>query len=180
MGIRLVGIEGFDVHHNLVADSVVYGIDLFNYSAFGGGSIRNNTIRLNGFHVFGGILVNATVGVIIERNSLLRNTGHGLTILNSSDCRILRNNVGQNGGDGIAADSLTNCLVSHNTVQRNTGNGIRLTSLGSGDVISFNAAAGNDAEPADPGIFDCNWDGSDAPVFLRNVCRTDSPPGAWN
>jgi parallel beta-helix repeat protein len=180
MGIRLLGVAGFAVHHNLVAENRVYGIDLFNFGGFGGGTIENNTVRLNGGFPFGGILVNATVGVVIGHNSLARNLGDGLTILNSSDCEVLGNGVHQNTRDGIAASTVTRCVVSHNTANRNARNGILLTSLGGGNLVSFNGAGGNDAAPDDPGVFDCNWDGSDGPILMRNVCVTENPPGVWD
>ena len=169
VAIRLLGIQGLDVHHNAMTGN-----------GGGVGFVRNNAIHETTNHPAAtGILVNATAGVTVERNSVIGTRSTGVAVVNSSDCQVLRNNIVRNGGDGLIVVLLSNCVLSQNTVHRNGRNGIFLMNIGAGNLVSSNSASGNDPG-RDPNLFDCNWDGSDAPVFLRNACRTENPPGVWD
>jgi parallel beta-helix repeat protein len=172
MGIRLLDAAGTVVSHNVAFDNGLVGIDLFNSSAT---SISHNITRQNGFD---GLLVNATDAVVLEKNLSHENANQGIEVVNSTNCHVRKNSTVSNLANGLFLVSTAGCSVTRNVTTQNHGNGILVLTTEGGDAFTCNLAFGNG--DTDPGLFDCNWDGSDAPTFARNLCETQNPSGVWS
>jgi parallel beta-helix repeat protein len=171
-GIRLLDAAGTVVDHNLALDNGLVGIDLFSSSR---NRIRHNTLHRNGFD---GILINATDAVVVKGNRSLRNSNHGIVVVNSTSCEVRNNSVVSNISDGLLFVSTADCSVTRNVTNQNRGNGILVSTTQGGDAFRCNLASGNG--DTDPALFDCTWDGSDAPTFAKNRCETENPSGVWS
>lgn len=133
----------FDAQGNYVSGSTIQG----SIIEFGGGGssvdgaieidvaapyIFNNTVRLNGVSGINAVGASQDQPVIVEQNSVVDNSGDGVSITNG---QAISNTISNNDGGGIEA---SNSLISANTISGNVG-GIDA----SGSVITENTINGN-------------------------------------
>jgi parallel beta-helix repeat protein len=83
-------------------------------------------------------------------------------------------NALSHGAAGILVSDVSDCVISLNSVAFN-GAGIHLERI-SGCLVTRN----NVSRSLDPFRLDCSWDGLGSSTFVRNSCRTEEPPGAWD
>jgi parallel beta-helix repeat protein len=136
----------------------------------GGGhsAIQNNLFDDNGF----GVLVEGQSDGTVIRTNTLRDDVFGI-YLNGADGVIVTKNSVDGAFVGIHAGLQTgDSTISYNSLSFN-GSGIVLSALATGNQIVRNVVTRSDT-------IDCDWDGSDAPVFAKNSCATESPAGAWD
>ena len=134
----------FDAQGNYVSGSTIQG----SIIEFGGGGssvdgvieidvaapyIFNNTVRLNGISGINAVGVSQDQPVIVEQNSVVDNSGDGISITNG---QAISNTISNNNGGGIEA---SNSLISGNTISGNSVGGINAN----GSVITKNVINGN-------------------------------------
>jgi len=119
--------------------------------------IFNNTVRLNGVAGISAVGVSQAQPVLIEQNSVVDNSGDGVSITNG---QVISNTI-SNNSDGIEA---SNSLISGNTISGNSGEGISAT----GSTITKNVVNGNSSggiEASGSTITDNTISGNSTPVF---------------
>ncbi len=121
-----------------------------------------------------GITIHFSAGALVDRNVASAGRSGGIVASNSSGCTLLLNSVRGNAARGITAAFTSSCLFDGNRVIGNDDVGIAILNAGADLNIQRNSVTGNG------GVVDCFWDGSDAPSFANNACRTETPPGAWD
>lgn len=134
----------FDAQGNYVSGSTIQG----SIIEFGGGGfpvdgaieidvaapyIFNNTVRLNGVSGINAVGVSQDQPVIVKQNSVVDNSGDGISITNG---QAISNTISNNDGGGIEA---SNSLISGNTISGNSGGGIDAN----GSDITKNIINGN-------------------------------------
>ena len=136
----------------------------------GGGHsvVQSNLFDDNGF----GVLVEGRNDGTVIRTNTLRDDVFGIYLSGAGGVIVTKNAV-DGAFVGIHAGLQTaDSTISFNSLSFN-GSGIALSALSTGNQIARNVVTRSRT-------IDCDWDGSDAPVFSKNSCSTETPAGAWD
>ena len=187
-----VGTTCFDVLVDAVTVRyfTIQGCETAINVAASGALIQNTQLQRNaaGISIVGG-------GHSVIQNNLFDDNGFGLLVEGQSDGTVIRTNTLRDDVFGIYLNGAAGVIVTKNSVERAfvgihaglqtgdstisfnslsfNGSGIVLSALATGNQIARNAVTRSYT-------IDCDWDGSDAPVFSKNSCATESPAGAWD
>ena len=173
--VRYFTIQGCETGINVAAGgALIQNVQLqrnaTGIAIAGGGHsvIQNNLFDDNGF----GVLVDGQSDGTVIRTNTLRDDVFGIYLNGASGVIVTKNSI-DGAFVGIHAGLQTgDSTISFNSLSFN-GSGIVLSTLATGNQIVRNIVTRSYT-------IDCDWDGSDAPVFTKNSCTTESPAGAWD
>jgi parallel beta-helix repeat protein len=179
LGIRVEGSSGINLHHNTVTGSGWAGIlvtetvaGLISWDV----TVQHNNVRRN---LGPGVFVSHSGLCRVEVNAVVDNGDTGIALAETGDCTVRSNTAAYNGGGGIETVRSIGTMVILNNVYRNTLDGIGVADSQGGEKFICNTSRFNNVIKA-PSGFDCDWDESDAPTFVRNACATQTPDLVWS
>jgi parallel beta-helix repeat protein len=184
LGIRMRADNGL-VTNNILEYSYGYAIEILGagppwaWDAPGpprparNNVVMNNLVRNGSQGIF---VTGATDGTEIKNNTVRNHAGEGIAAVAASGVTITKNAVSYVSGPGIMAIDVVSCVISFNSLAFNAPS-IYLQTTSACLVTRNNASRKFD--PSSP-YAECYWDGLGSNTFLRNVCATEDPPGAWD
>ncbi|MCE7699754.1 MAG: right-handed parallel beta-helix repeat-containing protein, partial [Methanobacterium paludis] len=118
-----------------ITDSTDSGINLISANDC---NIINNTLTNN----YIGILLQNSIGTILENNLIYNNSYIGLDVINSNNTVLTANQIDNDGSDGILLQNSLDTTIQNNIIENNGGGGVYIDTSNS-TILTSSIITGN-------------------------------------